>query len=163
MIGCYRSHLHVVEDARYNRYRTILVLEDGADYIPHTDDWLSEFQKTFSQLPKTWKFFYLMACSFTKTKAWDVPERDRLRSGTDMLTTKAYCLSDRVFDELWRALSTRLAGDDIWPVDHVYGNVHITSGEAYVAKKALCFRIAMKSAITGTEDPEWHPQIEIHT
>lgn len=55
MIGCYQSHLNVLEDAIKNSYETIMVFEDD---IKPVDGFADLLEQAFPLLPKDWEFVF---------------------------------------------------------------------------------------------------------
>lgn len=56
LIGCFLSHLFILQEAMMNKYKSVAIFEDD---ILMTGDFESRYNKAMEQIPDTWQMLYL--------------------------------------------------------------------------------------------------------
>jgi len=94
-MGCRDSHIAIVEDAKSNNYKNVLVLEDDVKFINNT---CKSLNKSMQELKKyEWYLFYLGA-TLPPKGIHPVQINDTLYQLGSALTTHAICYNNNVYD-----------------------------------------------------------------
>jgi GR25 family glycosyltransferase involved in LPS biosynthesis len=96
-IGCLSSHLKVLTDAKRNKFKKILILEDDVQF---SKDFKDAFEEGHKHIPEDWKMLYFGGNE--KGKASKVNEN--IIRVSHMLMAHAVGVCCSVFDELIREL-----------------------------------------------------------
>lgn len=117
-LGCLKSHMSIIKDAKNNNYKRILILED--------DVLLAEnFHAHFQKLRKIndWKLLYLGASQYN----WDVEHIEDFYYCKGTLGTFAYALDESIYDTMLNQ-----------PIDKSIDNI-LSRVQKELGRKALTF------------------------
>jgi glycosyl transferase family 25 len=93
--GCRDSHIAIIEDAKLNKYKNVLVLEDDVKFINNVS---KSLHKSIEELKKyKWYLFYLGA-TLPPKGVHPVKISDSLYQLGSALTTHAICYNSNVYD-----------------------------------------------------------------
>lgn len=97
-LGCKLSHIECIKDAKEKGYQTIMVLEDDCVFNHHA---VNRIQQAMLELPENWEIMQLAGNHFNHTYK---KHSDNLISITESLTTLAYVMHNRIYDEALDAM-----------------------------------------------------------
>lgn len=144
-IGCYESHLAILQKAFNQHVRNVLILEDDAELYP---DWLSIWQSGKDQIKPDWDMLYL---GYNLDPSGCQPPTlisPHLLYLNDVLTTHAYAVNGKCLEHLIDHISKSF--DSNIPIDVIYAR-HFTQVKAYGIYPMLFHQAAGKSDILGCE------------
>jgi len=104
-VACLYSHLTLIKHCKEQRYATVLILEDDAEFLPKFE---FNFSERWRLAPKDWSMFYFGG-NHTLTdpdahRAHPIPGSKHIIKCCYTLTTHAYALKDEVYDVIINAL-----------------------------------------------------------
>ena len=142
-LGCLLSHMEIIKNAKKNKYKKILILED--DVIFH-NDFKNNITKILS-LPK-WKLLYLGSSQYN----WDIEMRESYYLSKKSLGTFAFAIDNSVFDEILNLYNKKLS------IDNIYSNYIQTKyyGECFTLYPNLIIADVSESNIRNGRDQETH-------
>jgi GR25 family glycosyltransferase involved in LPS biosynthesis len=94
-LGCGYSHLEILKNARENRYRNILILEDDFTFLVNKE----EFEKELSDFFNTYPDFDICMLSYNLNKSETTNYSNILRV-LDAQTTSGYIVNQKFYDKL---------------------------------------------------------------
>jgi GR25 family glycosyltransferase involved in LPS biosynthesis len=98
-LGCKFSHLKIVEEAKKNNYKNILIFEDDAQFLPNFEKYPMIINQFFNQIGNdNWDLFYLGG---NHAKPYlPIDSNKYIVKSTRTLTTHAYAINHTVYDIL---------------------------------------------------------------
>lgn len=90
-VGCTLSHLGVIKKAKEEKLKSILVLEDDAEFI---EGFLGKFKEYYKQVPKDWQMLYLGGSHLRPI----IPVSTNVAKISHTYTTHSYAIKDSVYD-----------------------------------------------------------------
>lgn len=112
-LGCSLSHIGVLEDAKENRYDSILVFEDDIVFERNFD---RRFEDYYSQLPDDWKMLYLGGNHRKKPEKYS----RNVSIVKKTLTTHSYALKSEIYNYVLDKINGKHY--DL-PVDNIYTHI----------------------------------------
>jgi len=113
MVGCRRAHIRVLECARDNGLRSILVMEDDAAFV---DGWYERFLAAKAELPQGWLQLYFSAGSFRPSTQIS-RHLHRLRAACQ---TTAILYSEEGIEAGLKCLHSARSEIDFWMALHIH-------------------------------------------
>lgn len=144
-IGCMLSHYRIIQDAKKNGYRRILIFEDDVLFAKH---FKTKFSDKISKLPK-WKIFYLGATQWI----WkDVKFLDDFYLANRTDSTFAYAVDASMYDEFLQTedVINRPIDNKLFDIQQQY------EGSCYVSFPNLVIADVSNSDIRNSRENKDH-------
>lgn len=144
-IGCFESHLAILQTALDNKARNVLILEDDAELY---HDWNVIWQSAVKQIPDNWDMLYL---GFNLNPDTNLPPpfiSHHLLHLNDVLTTHAYAVNGKYMPDLINNIKASIGSST--PIDVVYAK-QTHSINAYGVHPIIFKQAPSKSDILGCE------------
>lgn len=144
-IGCMLSHYQIIQDAKKNGYRRILIFEDDVLFAKH---FKTKFSDKISKLPK-WKIFYLGATQWI----WkDVKFLDDFYLANRTDSTFAYAVDASMYDEFLQTedVINRPIDNKLFDIQQQY------EGSCYVSFPNLVIADVSNSDIRNSRENKDH-------
>lgn len=104
VLACLQSHIEIIKNAKYNKYKRILIFED--DVLFHMD-----FDARLQKLKSidNWKLLYLGASQYN----WSVNFMDDFYQCKNTYGTFAYCINESIYDDILNFNKRKLPIDNL--------------------------------------------------
>lgn len=92
-LGCFKSHLKIIEYAKYNNYKRILIFEDDVEFVNKFNEKIKTY---FAQIPDKWSMLYFGA---NHIKTPTLVSKNILKI-QHSYTTHAYAINSEIFNTI---------------------------------------------------------------
>lgn len=133
MIAITLSHVEIIERAKAEGHRRVLIFEDDIAFAPTFLEYINKALRELDEKQPDWGFLYLGTPYWCCTKM--APEAEQtfeyVMKATNLINTAAFCVQERAFDDIiaWRDgwLSLEPTDEKIqsyfMPIDNMLGTV----------------------------------------
>lgn len=151
-LGCYFSHLNIIQNAKEKGLKNVLIFEDDCVF---SETALETMQSAVRQVPDDWDMLYLGAQYYhkrSKTKNVPFPFRisENIARCRNANRTHAYAVNQRAYDTIINHLLRGHHDGRASHVDHQYGILHENGDvNCYTVYPFVCYQDRGMSTITG--------------